>query len=564
MLEEISIQNFALIERAHLQLREGFNVLTGETGAGKTILVGALSMLLGARSDQDLIRTGAQEAILGGVIRIGQHPEAFSWLQEQGFPFDDDSIVVKRILRPGKRGSCYINGTPASRGQLQEFTGLLVDMHGQHEHQSLFSIDHHRRVLDRYLGLSNVLEAFSLEFQKWNKLKKEFQLLSSQEINLEEEKERLTFSLKEMEALKLKKGEEDELRSEKHTLDHGERLFSLLEQSLSILSSDGGGLLGELKHLSHQGQQISEIDTKMISVSERLQSTYWEVEDIASVLKEYRRNLVFSPEQLEVVNTRIAAIQGAFKKYGPTEELFWERMTQTKEKLLLLESGNGNKEEIYKKAQAQEKIVVGLAQELTNLRKNGALTLEKNILLALSELGMKSARFQIFISTRLGDTGKPVCTTFGLDQVEFLFSANPGEPLKPLREIASGGELSRVMLALKSLLAESDTIDILVFDEIDTGIGGEMGLALGRFMHKIGVSKQVLCITHLASLASFAGHHVKIEKRVELDRTFTEVKPLFGKERVGEIARMLSGDASQQASYDHAEQLIERNSPGGS
>lgn len=559
MLEELTVANYALIEKARVEFGPGLNVLTGETGAGKSILIGALGLLLGSKAEGEIIRTGAEEASVAGVFAVPADSEREEWAVNAGLALDAEPVIVRRVVRHNKRSTCHIQDSPVSRAQLEEFAGFLVDLHGQHEHQSLFSTEAHRRNLDRYSGLSPDLEQFQKGFQALTQLKKDYQALLSDESARSEEQFKLRQTVEEISAADIKPGEEEELKAEKRRLDQFEKLFSALENIQEALEAHRGSALGNLKVGLQAAQSAAAVDSSLEPLTRRLDSAAIEVEDIADSFRSYQHSLNFSPERQDQVNARLTQLHALQKKYAPTEEGLLACLAEALKKLDLLENLGSRKEALVASLMAQEKLVLAQAGQLSQKRAQGALKLEKQIEAALAELGMGRAELKISLTQKLAENGKPVCGPWGLDVVEFLFSANPGEPVKPLKEIASGGELSRVMLALKSILSDSDNIPILVFDEIDTGIGGEIGNALGRFMKKIARSKQVLCITHLASIASFADRHLKIEKLVDGNRTTTQISPVTGEHRVREIARMLSGESAAETGLEHARSMLAKN-----
>lgn len=562
MIEELSIQNYALIEKARVEFAPGLNILTGETGAGKSILIGALGLLLGSKADAEVIRSGAEEASVSAVIEAGGE-DLDLWMEASGLAAEDGKLLLRRVIRPQKRGGCYVGSSPVTRSQLEELTSYLVDLHGQHEHQSLFSTDHHRRLLDRFLGIDGPLKVFAGEFTKLTQMNKDLLSLTQDEAGREEEIFRLKQMIGEIIKAGIQEGEEAELKAEKRRLDQHEKLYGELEALQSVMGSGRPSALQQLKHAKSHLQAVAAIDEQWEEALQRLENAYWELDDIAQNLHTYTLRLNFSPDRLEDVNGRLGLLHSLEKRYGPTLSDVLSKAEEAKERLAVLENYSSVREKAEKAAAEQEQKVIRLAMDLSEKRQAGAKELQVQILGALADLGMARAQFQISFQRRIGDTGKPICSATGLDLVEFLMSANPGEPLKPLKDIASGGELSRVTLALKTILSDADNVPILIFDEIDTGIGGEMGQALGKYLKRLSKRKQVLCITHLASIASFADHHLKIEKKTEGQRTLTMVNPVSGEARVQEIARMLSGNAMSDSGLQHARELVNQNALGG-
>lgn len=558
MIEELFIQNYALIEKAHVTFGPGFNVLTGETGAGKSILIDALGLLLGGKIDTDVIRHGQTQAMVCGILEA-KDQEIKAWLQEASIPPEDDRLILRRVIKPQKRGGCYIGQTPVTRLQLEELTSLLVDLHGQHEHQSLFHLDHHRRWLDCFLGLEDELKAFAQEFQELAKRKKEWEELYLDETEREEEILRLRQHIDDIFQAQLRIDEEKELEAEKMRLDQHEKLYTELENLHNALTEDRFSVLSNLKLARLSLQEVALIDTQWDDASKRLESAFLEIDDIAQSLQLYRHRLDFCPERLEEVNARLGLIHGLVKRFGCSVEDVLEKEKCFRERLSFLESLASAKEEAEMAMLEKEKDVIQRAMVISEQRRSGSKMLQDQVLEALADLGMSCAQFRISFQRKLAESGKPVCSIFGLDQVEFLLSANPGEPAKPLKDIASGGELSRITLALKAILSDVDDIPILIFDEIDTGVGGEVGQALGRYLKQLSRRKQVLCITHLASIASFADHHLKVEKRIEEDKTSIMITKVENEERLKEIARMLSGDSFGEVGLQHAGELLKQN-----
>lgn len=565
MIQELTITNYALIEKVRVEFAPGLNVLTGETGAGKSILIGALGLLLGNRADTEVIRTGAEEAQVSGVFELEPSEETAEWCSANDLSWPvEEPLLIRRSIRPQKRGGCSVAGQPVTRAQLEELTGFLVDLHGQHEHQSLFTSDQHRRLLDRYAGLEADLKAFASEFQTLSQAKKAWEDLVSGEADREQELFRLTQVVQEIEKAGLRDPEEEEiLRAERSRLEQFGKLSGALESLEAALTDGRSSAVAQLKNARQALGAIVLVDDQWASEETRLENALIEVEDIAQTLHRYKLGLSFSPERLEDVNERLAVLHGLDKRYGPGFEAVLATLSQAKEKKNLLENYTSEREKAESRVNALEQDLIQSALKLSERRQEAAKRLEAGVKTALADLGMRGAVFKIGFQRRMAESGKPVCTPFGLDQIEFLLAANVGESPKLLRETASGGELSRVMLALKSILSEADKIPILIFDEIDTGIGGEIGLALGKYMKRLSRTKQVLCITHLASIASFADHHLRVEKASEGGRTTTAVSVVTGEERVREVARMLSGATITEASLQHAQELIGRHGVQG-
>ena len=562
MIEEIHVKNYALIDSLEISFAPGLNVLSGETGAGKSILLGSLGLILGQRGDIGIIRQGQEMVEVSGIVGV-TNPEAAQWLAGKGISPDDGSIILRRVIKKTGRGGCFVQGVPVTRGDLEELTAGLVDIHGQHEHQSLMAIENHRKVLDRFAGCSDLDNALYQRFVQMTALRKEWERLDTQERDRLREIDLLTFSIQEIDGANLRPGEEEELEARRSLLSQGEKLFHYLrvfEEGVS--GEDGGALFGTRKALKPL-EQIAEIDSSQGEVVRRWENAFLEMEDVVQAVRSYQNSIDFSPQRLEECEERLSEIHMLQKKYGRSIDIVLAYKDEAETKLEELRNWEANRDALRNNLRSQEKEILEIAGTLSIKRKEGARRLSKLIQERLTRLGMAKASFRVDVLRRATSSGGNSCGPHGYDRVEFLISPNAGEPLKPLRMIASGGEISRVMLALRSVLADNDAVQSLVFDEIDSGIGGEVALAVGEHLSEIAKHKQVLCITHLAPIAVRADRQIKVEKGVEGSRTLTRIHQVTGGERRVEIARMLSGDRHGEASLSHAEELLRRYQPQG-
>lgn len=566
MLENLQIKNFALIDSCNIDFSNGFTVLTGETGAGKSILIGALSFLLGGKASIDQIRTGAKEAIVSGSIAINPKcKEAFAWLEERAIDLEDSSVLLRRVLKDTGKSASWIQNTPVTRTELAEFTSFLFDIHGQHEHQALMYPQNHRKYLDSYVGIEEEVEAFTSMYSSLVEKRKQLESLSTSDSEKKEKIMLLSFAIEEIEKSKLKPFEDEELATEESKLLQYEQLYSDVDNCVSMLSSGEGTILSMIKKMNGNLSRASDIDKELFPFQNRIENAFYEISDIAEELKSYRNSLTFDPERLKQIQERNTEIYKLKQKYAssvnaPLSEVI-DYAENAKNQLENLSSSEERIESLKQEIKTLESQVYIEAKKLSEKRKNGAVTMAKGVVDVLSHLGMKDTQFTVLVDLKPGDTDAQKCGPYGIDDVEFIFSANLGSPLKPLAKIASGGELSRVMLALKTVLCSSpngDTTDTLVFDEIDTGIGGEVAVSLGQHIKDLSKKHQIFCITHLASIASFADTQLKIEKAVKDSVTTTSVRELTEEERVKEIARMLSGDAFTEASLEHARLLLKK------
>jgi DNA repair protein RecN (Recombination protein N) len=598
MLEELSIRNYALIDSISLSFRDGFNALTGETGAGKSIIVGSLSFLMGGRAETDVIRTGAEEASVSAVVSVHKNNrEVMEWLQSRDIQSEEDTVIIRRSIKSSGRGSIYIQNAPVTRTDLAEFMGLLFDLHGQHNHESLLRKESHRRYLDRFAGLEEEAAAYNGVFTELTEKRKTLEASLSSERDREERLELLNYAVEEIAKAAPRTGEIRELENEAQRLSDFEKLAGFVHNAANAFFDDEQSVLSLARRARNALDSAAAVDSGLAEIEKRLEDMYYEAEDIAAEFRSYRDNLTFDPRRLEEVDERLALLYKLKKKYGHAanaaaflaagkaasdgqtaasgdEEAIRAYRVQAEAEIETLGGAGENREKLKMEIAALEKEIAARAQALRQKRTAASVKLGERITGILTRLGMPNARFSAGILPKGRDTAAQtgqagggqaslVCGPWGAEDVEFLISANTGEPLKDLARIASGGELSRVMLAIKTVLSggaaggvnSADSIETLVFDEIDTGIGGEVALAVGEYLAKIGEVRQIFCVTHLASIAVRADNHFKVEKRTEGGRTFTGVGPLSAEGRRREIARMLAGDAGE-AALAHADDLI--------
>ena len=558
MLEELSIKNYALIEDLVVTFDPGLNILSGETGAGKSIIVGALGLILGAKADSSSIRTGSSESQVSCVIRIPDDNEAASWLSRHFIEPEDGRIIVRRVLRPTGRGSIFIQSVPASRKDLEELTSFIFDMHGQHSHQSLLSLENQRKLLDRYAGVEEDVIILRNNFAQLSEMKAKLSSMISMESEMARERELLIHSCSEIEKANLVPDEEEVLTKERTILLQHEKLLDYFDDCRNSLSESGGGALSVLRTARSAMDNLSLALEDLKPMASRLDDAFFEIEDVFESLRQFQDAIDFTPGRLEECEDRLQLIHGLQKKYGNTISDVLDYREEAGNKIIVIEASENDRASLEGEISFLEKTVLGNAGEISKKRTEFGEKLQLEIKSNLTPMGMPKAMFKVDVSIRENNNGKPSCGPNGLDKVEFLISPNEGEPMKPLKNIASGGELSRVMLSIKSVLAESDSVLSLIFDEIDTGIGGEIALSVGDHLGEIGKHRQILCITHLASIAVHADKHIKVEKRVASGRTFTTIESINDVNRVSEIARMLSGDSSGTASLEHARELLEK------
>ncbi|MBO4318903.1 MAG: DNA repair protein RecN [Treponema sp.] len=562
MLEELDIKNFALIDSAHVEFSRGFTVLSGETGAGKSILIGSLAFLLGGKAGVEQIRTGTHEAQVSGSFLL-ESQEALEWLSEHGIEAEDSRILLRRLIRDNGKSSAWIGGVPVTRADLLAFSAFLVDIHGQHEQQSLMKVSEHRRYLDMYADIVPQVRDFTALYSDLVEKRRSLDALDTDESQREARIEMLNYAINEISEAKLKPHEDEELEAEENRLSSYEKLYGTVNEINGLFDgSEGGGLVSIMRKLKGLVPHASSMDKTLESLDSRFESSFYEIEDIASEFKHYQQSLVFDPERLSQVQERLELINKLKKKYvqsaNSTVADILEYQEKASQELECLTGTGHDRETLQKAVSEAEKAVYQAAKKLSELRKAASDKMSCAVEGILVKLGMKDTKFSVHLQEKDGNDMTQKCGPYGMDDIEFLISSNPGSPMLPLARIASGGELSRVMLALKTILSNGDLAGTLVFDEIDTGIGGEVAVALGDHMKLLAAKKQILCITHLASIAVYADNQIKIQKGVDGSSTSTTVFQVAGDERVKEIARMLSGDSSSQASLEHAASMLRK------
>lgn len=576
MLEDLTIKDFALIDSDYLEFENGFTVFSGETGAGKSILIGALSFLLGGKAEVSQIRTGKSEASVSGTFLLKSLPirskiedddeplNANEWLFKHGIEPENNRVLLRRFIRNNGKSLAWINDTPVTRTDLAQFSSFLVDIHGQHEHQSLMKVSEHRKFLDARAGIVDEVNEFTKLYALLVEKRKIYDSYSMSEAERSHKLEMNSFAVKEIEEAKLKKDEDVALEDEESRLSSFEKIYSDVESIENALSENEDSVLNNLKKIRRDSSHACDIDKSLSKLAERVDSAFYELSDIADEFSNYKNNLVFDPSRLQEVQDRLSLIYNLKKKYCasvnvPLSDLF-AFYDEAKKFVEENSDGNSKKEQLAKEIKNIEKEVLSKAEILSKKRKDYAKILESEVDEILSKLGMSGTKFGVSITEKPASEIEQKCGPYGKDNIEFLISANPGNPMLPLAKIASGGELSRVMLALKTIFAKVDNVDTLIFDEIDTGIGGEVAVAVGSHLKNLAKNRQIFCITHLASIAVYADNQIKIEKTVSGEITSSNVYHVTGENRVAEIARMLSGDSKSEQSLEHARSMLAKYS----
>lgn len=543
MLRELRIKNLAIIDDLRVTFESGFNVLTGETGAGKSIIVDALSVVLGSKVQPDFIRSGEKEAVVQAYVDV----ETISGIPDLGIDFSE-GLILRRSLYATGRSRAYINDTMVSQQVLSDVGRSLVDIHGQHEHQSLFSNEKQRLFIDAFGKLQKDREQVASSFRELQERRQEEAELSRQVQERAQRIDFLTFQIQEIDAAALTPGEKESLEHERTILSNLYRLRELAESAYTMIYGSDDSCEEKLSSILSKIREMSSLDQSASEVLKMLESVYPVVQDAAISLRAYRDKYDTDPVKLNAVEERLDVIRKLERKYGEGIASIIAYGDEARQELEGLEKADTMLESVREQARNLEETLSRTAAALSEKRRTTASVIEKMVMKELMHLGLSNAGFAIELT-------HSEISSHGIDRVEFLFSANPGEPLKPLAKIASGGELSRIMLALKTILADFDKIPVLIFDEVDAGIGGRTAHEVGRKLNAVSKKHQVLCATHLPQIASLADFHLKIEKIQGKERVHVEVRELSGEERLHEIARMLSGKVTK-VSLTHARELL--------
>ena len=539
MLEHLHIRNVALIKESEISFGDGLNILTGETGAGKSMIIDSLQFALGGRAGKDFLRHGEKQAAVEALFSV-QSQALTEKLAENGIvPEEDGTLLITRTLSEAGKSVCSINGSTVTVGMLKEIAEDMIDIYGQHEHQSLLNPVKHIRLLDRFCGagFGEAMEEYKNSRQRLKDLEKQLTILIGDESQREQRMDMLLFQKEEIEAAELQEGEEDALLEQKKRLSSMERLIRLTGESVTLLY-DGDdrapSACDQLGDALAKLQEAAEYDAALSPLADALADGYAAVEDCARELKREAEEQEADPEELERIEERLQLFYKLKRKYGGSIEAVLEFYEKAVQELEFLSNSSEKAAELSAKKAAEEKRLSALAETLTARRRATAEQVEEQIETALHDMEMKHARFHIQIEEK-ADWGAD-----GKDKVEFLISANAGEPLKPLAKIASGGEMSRVMLALKTVLVDADEIGTFIFDEIDTGVSGRTARRVGEKMRFLGGKRQLLCITHLPQIAAMADNHFLIEKESDAGETVTRVTALDEEGAVREVARLMN------------------------
>ena len=557
MLTELRIRNFAIIEHLALPLARGFNVLSGETGAGKSIIVGALGLLLGERASTDLIRTGADRATVEGTFDISDRPEIAAQLDERGIEVDESLVVLKREIAAG-RARAWVNGTPVNASVLAGIGRQLVNLHGQHEAQTLLDADAQRTILDAFAGAGDLAAVVAATHAELGAVRRDIAELASRRADAERRADYLRHVVQEIEEARLGAGEDVRLEDEARRLEHAEELRTIAQGMLALLDTEDDAILHRFGSLQRALANIQRIDPSLTRLQELFDAAFYNAETLAREIEVYEQGVELDPERLGVVRERRDVIFRLTKKYGPTLDDVIEAGRRARAELDLVDGAGFDLRHLEARERDARERLVALSRDLSARRREAADRLSTAVDAVLPDLGMPDGHFAV----KLVPLPEPGIT--GAETVEFCVALNLGHDARPLSRVASGGELSRVMLALKTILARLDHVPTLIFDEVDAGIGGRVGLMVGETMRRVADFHQVFAISHLPQIAARAHHHILVSKGARGGVTTADVQVLGGEARVTEVARMLGGDPESDVSRAHARELLESaHTPAG-
>ena len=555
MLQQLSVKNFAIISSLELEFQKGMTVLTGETGAGKSIIIDAVGLLTGGRGSSDFIRQGAQKCTLEGLFALPSHPELTQLLEEQGIEQEEAILILQRDIFSSGKNICRVNGRIVTIAMLRRIGEFLVDIHGQNEHQELMHSEKHLGMLDDFGGneLREIKKEYQQGYQEFRQLEQQVRNLQKNEKAFAQRLDMLQFQSNEIAEAKLVSGEEESLTEERNKLANFQKIVDVLASSYEAINGEESSSLDKIAYAMNELATIETLDPEYKAISETVQNGYYQLQEASADLSRHLGQLELDEGRLDEVENRLELIRQLKRKYGDSIDAILAYYQEISSELSETGMLDGKADELEQILAVRRQRVLELGHTLSQKRKAAAKGLEKNILKELKELYMERTEFEVHFH----DSSEEMMSEEGLDQVEFYITTNPGEPLKPLVRVASGGELSRVMLALKTIFSKTQGITSIVFDEVDTGVSGRVAQAIADKIYQISMESQVLCITHLPQVAAMADYQYFISKEVSNNRTETKVRMLTGGERTSEVARMLSGSEITNLTMEHAKELLQ-------
>ena len=551
MLNQLSVQNFAIADRVQVEFETGMTVLSGETGAGKSIILDALGLALGDRADTSMVRHGEAKADISAVFDVAAHPQAQAWLTEHDLD-DGEQCILRRVITAEGRSRGYINGQPAPLQDLKALGERLIDIHSQHEHQSLLQKDNHREILDSFGQLGSLADQVAGAFKDWSRKAQQLEQLSSNQDELAARAQLLGFQVDELDKLGLQEGEVEQLEQEQSRLANAEQLLQQSNIALQICSDGEENVEAMLSQALHSLQSLPVEEVQLAEAITMLNEAQIQVNEAASNMRHFMDGFELDPERLRWIEERLSAAYQLARKHRCQPEELTEVHFRLNQELQQLTGGDQNLEQLEAEVATARNAFMTAAQQLREQRQQVADTFTKQVLTQLASMDMQSTKLVVAFAP-LDENN---VSRHGLDTIEFLISTNPGQPPKPLNKVASGGELSRISLAIQVVIAQSSTIPTLVFDEVDVGIGGGTAEIVGKLLRGLGQNGQVICVTHLPQVAAQGHHHLFISKRVENEVMRSSIRPLSDDERPREIARMLGGVEITEQSLAHAKEML--------
>jgi len=556
MIKSLRIKNLATIEDLEVELKKGFSILTGETGAGKSIIIDSIRLILGEKATTDIIRTGKNETSVETIFSL---PPKSEILKNLGVDESEEIFLHRKIFKKGT-GRGYINGTLVPLKKFSQLKEDMVDILGQNDHIFLRKTEYQLGYLDHYSGTISLRNKVSEGARNIRKIQKEINELKEKKKQREQKLDYLEYQVNEIEKAQLQPGEEEELRRERDLLKNAEKISSCIKNSLALTYEKEESLSSLLSQLEKDVKLLSDFNQEFKPMLDNINQFSIFMKEFNEDLLKFKENYMGAPEKLENIEERLSQIENLKRKYGKTLKDVFEYLERSKQELSELSSAHVKTSELRQQLESEYKNYQKISVQLSKLRKKGAKALEKQVEQEIKSLGMEKARFKIkFTSHPFSSEDLEDLNDLGSEEIEFMISPNPGEKIRPLRKIASGGELSRLMLALKTISKNPEKLKTMIFDEIDSGIGGKTAEFVGQKLKNLEAQNQVLCITHLPQIASFASHHYRIEKKVKKNRTFTSIKELNKQERIQEIARLLAGSHITKASLQNAREMLEKN-----
>lgn len=557
MLKLLSIKDFALIDNININFDKGLNIITGETGAGKSIILDALGLILGDRATTDLIRKGANKTVIEATFDISGNTKIKKFLDDNEIEYEDELIIRREITTKGT-SRCFINDIPTTLGNLKEAGNYLVDLHGQHEHQSLLDVSNHLKMLDEFGNISNDLNKYQKIYHKLLEIIKQRDELKNQENLLKEKLDFYSFQFNEINAVNPLQGEDENIENELKILENSEKLIELSSISYDLLYSSDNSVVNLLGIIEKNINQIVKYDKTKIDYINLLNNVSENINELANNLRSYLDTIDLDPQTLEEKRSRLLELNNLKRKYGKTIDEILEYKNKIAKEIDIAENFNDKLAELENTINKLYQELFEIAKILSSKRKELAKKVENEVVKVLANLGIEKAKFKVQFNDDINkdDIQKINYNNYGYDEIEFLISTNLGEDVKPLSKVASGGEISRIMLALKTILAKSDKLPILVFDEIDTGISGRIAQKVGEALKDLSKYHQIISITHLPQIAAFADTHFMVQKQESNGRTVSNIIKLNEEQHIYEIAKMLSGDVVSEAAIESAKNLV--------